>query len=553
MSILPEKLERYRKFFLFLIKYWNSDVVNHTEQSINNDSNEETTEEFDQSPEEFANDLKDMGPTYVKLGQLLSTRPDLLPNAYLEALSELQDNVESIPFEDIEAVFEQEIGVRISKAFDLFDPKPMACASIGQVHKARLHSGVEVAVKIQKPGIKDKFLADLETLTEMANWAAEHSDEARKYNVAEVIDELKYILIQELNYTSEAHNLSTLRNNLKGFEHLYVPAPIPDYCSSQVLTMEFIEGRKITKTSPLKLLEEDMTPLVDDLVEGYVKQIIIDGFVHADPHPGNVYMLPDNKIALIDLGMVARFTKEMQEQVMQLMIALSKYDSDRIVDILLEISKYDETEADLHAFKKEVVRVILASQNATAKDMKTGRLVIHMNRIAAQNRIHIPVGLNILGKILLNLDQIVMILAPHYDINAAIKKSVNKLMRAKAIKELKSENFLDVLLEVKKLAESLPERFNKILKHLAENEFKLKIDAIDEVRLTDTLHKVANRITVGIIIAAMIIGAALLIQIPTSWTIFGYPGLAIILFLIAALLGFYLIYSILFKDDDMKR
>lgn len=476
----------------------------------------------------------------------------MLPNAYLEALSQLQDDVDPIPNADLHKIFEEEVGIRISKAFIEFEEQPLASASIGQVHIATLHSGKKVAVKIQRPQIREQFLADLDTLQEIAVWVTNNSKEARKYNVSNVIEELRYTLLQELDYTLEAQNLLTLKENLKKFTHLFVPEPILDYSTSKILTMEFVEGKKVTKISPLRRIEEQLDPLVDDLIEAYLKQIIIDGFAHADPHPGNIYITNDNKLALMDLGMVARFPKELQDQILQLMIGLSNYNSEQVNNVLLTISTYDAT-ADLENFKKKIGRLVLENQNQKAANMQTGRLIIQMNRIAAQNGIQIPIALNMLAKILLNMDQIVAVLSPQYDANTTIKNYVHQLMHSKMINELKPENLFNVVLETKKLTEKMPERLNSIFENLATNNFKIKVDAIDEDRFTDAFQKVANRITLGIIIASMIIGAALLIQIPTSWTIFGYPGLAIILFLIAALLGFYIIYTILVKDKNFKN
>ena len=553
MSILPEKLERYRKFFSFIIKYWNSELLEYSERKVFGDDDGAYALTYEQSPEEFANDLKEMGPTYIKFGQLLSTRPDLLPDDYLKALCKLQDEVEPISFEEVQELFESEVGVKISKAFDSFDEKPLASASIGQVHKAVLHSGRIVAVKFQRPGVRKRFLSDLDTLCEMAEWAQKHSEDARKYNVADVVDELRYTLLQELDYAKEANNLLALKSNMREFKHIHVPEPILDYSTSRVLTMEFIEGRKVTRISPLRRIEENMDEVVDDLVKGYLKQVISDGFAHADPHPGNIHLMADNRLALMDLGMIARFTAPMQEQILRLMIALSNYESEKVAEILLELSKYNADDANITVFQKNIGRLILDTKNKTASDMQTGRLIIQMNRVAAANNIRIPAELNMLAKILLNMDQLIAVLSPDYDANKTIRQYVQRLMEKKMLDELKPGNVFGLALESKKLAEKTPERLNKILEKLANNELQLKIDAIDERRFTDAFQKVANRITLGIIIAAMIVGAALLIQIPTSWTILGYPGLAILFFLIAALLGFYLVYAIIVKDENLKR
>lgn len=552
MSLLPDQYDKYIRFFKFMMKYWNSDVFSYTEEKMADSESEIESENFDHSPEELAEDLKSMGPTYVKLGQLLSTRPDLLPPPFLDALATLQDDVEIVDYQEVETIFKEELGVRISKAFASFEKEPLASASIGQVHRAVLHSGKIVAVKVQRPGIRKRFIEDLDTLMSISEKLETYSEMGRNYAIHSVIEELRYVLLKELDYTLEAQNLATLKKNLVEFEHMFIPTPILDYCSSKVLTMEFVEGGKITKVSPLKRLDISFEPLVDELVKSYLKQIIVDGFAHADPHPGNVYLTPENKIALMDLGMVAKFSNEMQEIILKLMIGLSNYDGSRVADILLSISEYDEKK-DVSNFKKDVIRKIQENENARAKDLQTGRVLIKMNQMAAKEGIHIPVELNILGKILLNLDQIVAYLAPKYDVQKTVKDYVQLLMQQRMKENLKPENLMEVFLEMKELTENLPYRLNKFSELLADNRLRIKVDAIDEQRFTGAFQKVANRITAGLIIAALIIGAAMLVRVPSSWTIAGYPGFAFILFVIAAIIGLYLLYEILLKDESKKE
>lgn len=552
MSLLPDQYDKYIRFFKFMMKYWNSDVFSYTEEKMADSESEIESENFDHSPEELAEDLKSMGPTYVKLGQLLSTRPDLLPPPFLDALATLQDDVEIVDYQEVETIFKEELGVRISKAFASFEKEPLASASIGQVHRAVLHSGKIVAVKVQRPGIRKRFIEDLDTLMSISEKLETYSEMGRNYAIHSVIEELRYVLLKELDYTLEAQNLATLKKNLVEFEHMFIPTPILDYCSAKVLTMEFVEGGKITKVSPLKRLDISFKPLVDELVKSYLKQIIVDGFAHADPHPGNVYLTPENKIALMDLGMVAKFSNEMQEIILKLMIGLSNYDGSRVADILLSISEYDEKK-DVSNFKKDVIRKIQENENARAKDLQTGRVLIKMNQMAAKEGIHIPVELNILGKILLNLDQIVAYLAPKYDVQKTVKDYVQLLMQQRMKENLKPENLMEVFLEMKELTENLPYRLNKFSELLADNRLRIKVDAIDEQRFTGAFQKVANRITAGLIIAALIIGAAMLVRVPSSWTIAGYPGFAFILFVIAAIIGLYLLYEILLKDESKKE
>lgn len=551
MSVLPDHFVRYQKFMSFMLKYWNSDLFNRTaSNAFEEGKSEENNESFDQSPEELVDDLEEMGPTYIKLGQLLSTRPDLLPDPYLRALATLQDDLPAIPYEEVREIVEEELGIRISKAFESFEEKPLASASIGQVHQARLRSGQPVAVKVQRPGIRKRFLEDLDTLKEIADLAVKHTKAARKYAFDDVLAELRKILLHELDYIREAQNLLHLGENLQEYRHLLVPQPIMDYTASKVLTMEFVEGTKITSVSPLKKIEFEYGPLVDELVQAYLQQIIVDGFVHADPHPGNIQFTKNDKIALMDLGMVAQFSPGMQDHLLQLLIALSNNNGEETAKVILAMSE-KKLGADEKSFSRAVSEIVLESQNSTAKDMQTGRLLIQFNRLAADNGIHLPVEANILGKILLNLDQIVAFLDPDFDLRKAVRIHVQKIMQKKMLEQLKPENFFSVLLESKKLAENLPERINKLSENLAENNFKIHVEAIDEKRVTDGFQKVANRITLGLIIAATIIGASMLMQVPSDFTIFGYPGLAMIFFLLAAIGALVLSYVIVFRDENL--
>ena len=537
-----------------MLKYWNSDLFRQTssvafEDGLNEDDKEH---QFDQTPEELVEDLKAMGPTYIKLGQLLSTRPDLLPDEYLNALANLQDNVSPVPFEEVKVIIEEELGTRISKAFKVFEEKPLASASIGQVHRAELNSGRPVAVKIQRPGIVKQFMDDLETLDELTAMAVKHLEAAQTYAIDEVFAELRRILINELDYKKEAQNLKTLKKNLSQYEHLIIPAPVPDYSATKVLTMEFVGGKKITSLSPLRQMENDFSELVEELVEAYLQQIINDGFAHADPHPGNIKFTENNRIALIDLGMVARFTPQLQENLIELLLAISQSNGQKTAQVLLKMSELDE-HSQKKKFAKTVSDVIMESENSRAKDLQTGRILIQLNRLALSTHIKLPVEINILGKILLNLDQIVAMLDPEFDLRAAIQRNVHEIMRKKMLSELKPENFFGTLIESKHFIEKMPERMNQISENLANNEFKIKIDALDEKRVTDGFQKVANRITLGLIIAAMIVGASMLMQVPSDFRIFGYPGLAMLFFLLAAALAIILSYVIIFKDENLNN
>ena len=554
MSLLPEKYDRYYRFLKFIVKYWNSDLFSSEDTRLEaGNLGAEQGQELDPPPAELVADLKELGPTFVKLGQLLSTRPDILPAPYLNALAELQDQVDPIPFEEVERIFQEEIGKPISHSFSFFDEEPLASASIGQVHVARFFSGEEVAVKIQRPDIDRRFVEDLDALMTLSEKAEEYSETARKFSVHEIIEEMKYILIQELDYERESRNLKVLKENMKEFKYLKIPKVYPSHSSPKILTMEYIRGQKVTDLSPSQQMELPTKEIVDDLIKGYLKQIIVDGFAHADPHPGNVHVTELRQLALLDLGMVAQFSKHFQNKILRFMIGLSDNDGDQVCNVLLEISEYEEDGFKENEFRKMVSRKIQDAKHSKAEDLRTGRDILEINQLAAKNGIRLPVELTILGKILLNMDQIIACLSPKHEMQKTVKSYIEHLMRKRTVKDLRSGSFLETLLESRDFAKNLPHRLNKISENLAANKFRVKLDAIDENRFLYAFQKVANRISISLIIAALILGAALIMRIPTASTLWGYPTLAILLFLAATFIGLYLVYQILFKDESEPK
>jgi ubiquinone biosynthesis protein len=276
------------------------------------------------APDTLTRDLEKMGPTFVKLGQLLASRADLLPDPYLQALSRLQDRVEPFPFEQVEAIVQTELGARLSKAFSEFESKPLAAASLGQVHRARLRDGREVAVKVQRPNIREKITEDLELLEEVATFLQQHTTVGRQHRLVEILDQFRRTLFQELDYQREASNLAVIGQNLREFEHIQVATPIPDYTTRAVLTMDYVSGQKITEIGPLVRLDVDVRMLADELFTAYLKQVLVDGVFHADPHPGNIFLTENGCLSLLDLGMVGRITPGMQESLISSCWRLAK-------------------------------------------------------------------------------------------------------------------------------------------------------------------------------------------------------------------------------------
>src|SRR5438045_7350457 len=288
ISLKPQHLKRYQQIAWLFVKYGRSDLVKSSGLEETLTAEERVTPTEATKADELASDLEKLGPTFVKLGQLLSSRVELLPRAYLEALSRLQDKVEPFGFGEVEKIVTSEIGVRLSKAFSDFESTPIASASLGQVHLARLRDGRPVAVKVQRPNLREQMVKHLSALDDIGKFLDNRTEIGRKYEFTGMLTELRKSLFRELDYRLEAHNLSAFREQLKAFEHIVVPAPIADYSTSRVLTMEYVSGVKITEMSPLTRMDFDGEMLAGELFRAYLNQILVEGFFHADPHPGNV-------------------------------------------------------------------------------------------------------------------------------------------------------------------------------------------------------------------------------------------------------------------------
>ncbi|MBV8032105.1 MAG: AarF/ABC1/UbiB kinase family protein [Betaproteobacteria bacterium] len=501
--------------------------------------------------EELARDLEALGPTFVKLGQLLSTRPDLVPPAYTDALKRLQNQVEPFPFEEARAIVEAELGTPVSAAFASFSPQPVAAASIAQVHSATLPGGRAVAVKVQRPGIRDQVLEDLEAMREVARLLEQHTEFGERYGIATVMDEFGKSLLRELDFRHEAMHLATIGGNLREIPEILVPAPVPSHSTARVLTMDFVEGSKVTELSPLARLELDADRLADALFKAYLKQMLRDGIFHADPHPGNVFV-SGGRIALIDLGMVARLTPALQDRLLQLLLAVADNRTDDAVKVLLLIAESRE-DARTAAFRRAVADLVGQHQELSQAEPQVGRAVLMLMKAAADNGIRLPAELAMVGKTLLNLDEVGRALAPRFDPNAAIRRHAADITREQMTRGLSPGSLFSTAVDLKNFVTHLPGRVNRILDQLADNQFRVRVDAIDESALMEGMQKVANRITVGLVLAALIVGAALLMGVDTDFRILGYPGLAILLFLGAAIGGIALVFTILMNDIKAGR
>jgi ubiquinone biosynthesis protein len=548
VSLRPQHAGRYRDIARLLVKYGRSDLVK--EAGLDDLADYSDAGDVPPKAEELTDDLERMGPTYIKLAQLMSTRADLIPPPYAKALSRLQDSVEPFGFEEIERIVTKELGVRLSRAFESFEATPLASASLGQVHRAVLRDGRPVVVKVQRPGIKERIAEDMEALAELAEFADKHSEAGRKYGFGELLEQFRRSLNGELDYRREAENLRQLGRIVRNYDRLVIPEPIDDYTTGVVLTMDYLPGRKITELGPLAKLELDGCELAEQLFEAYLDQILVEGFFHADPHPGNVLLTDDHRLALVDLGMVARVPGAMRKLLIKLLLGLSDGDGKATADAAVALGRPLE-DFDEASFVTRAADMVERSQGATVADIDAGSMVMELMRISGDHGLRLPAELSMLGKALLNLDQVARQLDPDFDPSAAIRRHTDNILETQM--RPSSGSAFTALLEARDFVEQLPGRVNKVMDAMAEGTFHLDVHAFDEAELMRGFQKLANRLTMGLVVAALIIGAALLIQVDTASKLFGYPALAILCFIAAAACGFALLWSIMRSDRKVNQ
>ena len=509
-------------------------------------------DDADQTPPEaaeLATELERLGPTYIKLGQLLSTRPDVLPASYLEALARLQDDVEAMPIGDVTGVFRDEFGMDVHDAFTWFDHEPLASASLGQVHRARLRNGHEVVVKIQRPGVDAQVADDIDALSELAALLDEHTDLGRRVGFVELVEQFERTITAELDYRREAANLVALAEIVQPYERLVVPAPVTELTSTRVLTMDYVPGRKVTTLTPVGRSDVDGASLADQLFRAYLDQILVEGFFHADPHPGNVLLTDDERLVLLDLGMVAHVPARFQDALVQLLVAISSGEGERAGRVAVELGR-KLPDFDEPAFLRGAAELVDRVHGVEMADVASGTLVMELNRRALQYGLRLPPELALLGKALLNLDQIALILDPAFDPSAAVRDHAAAVLQRRM--RPRRERLAAAALDTRELIEEMPGRLNRFFDTVSRGELRLKVDAIDEVTLLRGMHQVANRITSGLLVAALIVGAAMLTRVKTSRQLFGYPALAIVCFLLAAA-GAVLLFVQIWRDGRRRE
>ena len=497
--------------------------------------------EAERTPRRVRLALENLGPTFVKLGQVLAGRGDLLPPEYIEELSHLQSGVTAVTFEELREQLTADLGQRPEEAFTDLDTTPFAAGSIGQVHRAKLPDGRDVILKVRRPGIEKKIKSDLRLLERLAELLEDEVSELRRYRPRMVVRQFARSLKAELDFSIEGRNAQRLAAEMVEFEDLVIPEVFSEYSCKRLIVQEFIEGHSadawIRGEHPAGLDPERIASLGADII---LSMVFDHGFYHADPHPGNVLFLPEGRVGLLDFGMVGRLSDERRQQFVLLLVAVLDRDEDGIVDTLLEWS--DGSESDLDALRQDCSDFLDRYAGRELKDLDVAAMLEDIMRIVRENDLVLPADVAMLIKVFLTLEGLGRRLDPSFSLDEHIEPVARRLIRhMSSPQRIVATNWKDI----RRFLLALPRDLRRILMRARRGGFKVELDL---QRLEDFGHQLdrsANRITVGLITAALIVGTSIAMTIDTGPTAMGLPVLGLFGFVTSFTIGLMLLWSIL--------
>jgi predicted unusual protein kinase regulating ubiquinone biosynthesis (AarF/ABC1/UbiB family) len=453
----------------------------------------------------FAAALEELGPCFIKLGQLLSTRPDLLPPAYIQAMRRLQDRITPVPSAEVRSIIERELGKPVEELFAAFEDEPVATASMAQVHRAALSDGTQVAVKVQRPGVKARTKEDLEILNEFLRFARRHVNSSALRNFQQIVSELEEGLIGDMDFMEEALNTQRISRQLADFPYLSTPEVYINLSTSYVLTQTFVEGKNLSKMTPDEVATLQGEEIAGELLTAYMQQIVVDGIFHCDPHPGNILITPDGKLTLLDFGMVGRFDAQEQNKMIQLLLAFSERQGERVADIYLDMIEVPRN-FDIRHFRQDISSFVSRFHDISGGRIGLGTMFLDLVKLAEEHDSPVPSALTLLSKALLNLDGIVSVLSPQLDPVALIRQYMVQVMKHRVTSQMQSGRNIAWALDVAHLLENAPRRAETILNKLANDQLsvQLRIDHLEETgqKLTRSVRGLSRSMFFGSVVIA---------------------------------------------------
>jgi ubiquinone biosynthesis protein len=544
-------LNRYRHILAVLLKHGFGEVVEslkidqYLEIGLQLISKKRTPREEPLTrPQRVRMALEELGPTYIKLGQVLSTRPDLIPVEFIDELSKLQDRVPSFPFDDVDAIIQRELGVPSAAVFDPIEIEPVASASIGQVHRARLKNGEAVAVKVQRPGIQAVIEVDLEIMLHLATLAERHVEELALHKPVNIVEEFARTLEKEIDFRIEAAHIDRIAQGFLGDPTVYIPTVFKEVSTSCILTTEYVEGIKISNIDLLEAAGYDRRLLCSRGADIILKQVFHHGFFHADPHPGNIFALPGNVICLLDFGMVGVVDRQTREMFVELVDSVVRRNEARTAQVLLQLTSWEHP-PDLRQLERELSEFMGRHLYRPLKDIEVGKLLKDLLEIATRFQLRLPPDIFLMLKAIGTVETVGRMLDPEFDMIAKAAPFIEQVLLDRFKPQRVAEDVSELAARTLKFLQQFPKDLLDLAGLLRQQKLSLQLkhDGLEKVLATH--DQISNRISFAIIIAALIIGSALIVISKTPPLFYGISLIGIIGFLAAALMGIWLLVAIL--------
>ncbi len=490
--------------------------------------------------------IEELGPTYIKMGQILSTRPDLVPVDFVGELARLQDKVPPFPLSEVTRIISEETGCLVEALFEAFDPQPLASASIGQVHRARLKDGEDVAVKVQRPGIRKQVEVDLEILLHLATLAERHIEELAHHKPVKIVEEFARSIEKEMDYTLEATSMERVARAFLHDPTVYIPKVFREVTTERVLTSEFVDGIKVSLLDELDRQGYDRKRITRGGADILLTQVFEHGFFHADPHPGNLFVLPNNVICLLDFGMMGTVDRSTREAFVELVDAVVRRDEARTTRMLLKLTLWDE-EPDQRRLDKDVADFMGAHLYKPLKDIQIGKLLQQMLELAAVHRMRIPPEIFLMMKAISTVEGVGLMLDPGFDMIAHAAPFIKQVKLARFAPGRLSSDAVSIATQYMDFIQQFPKDLLEITRTIRQRKLTVMLELRSMDHMLHTHDQISNRISFSIIIAALIIGSALIVISKTPPLFHGISLIGIIGFLTAAFMGLWLLVAIIKK------
>jgi ubiquinone biosynthesis protein len=485
---------------------------------------------------------EELGPAFVKLGQILSMRPDLLPHTYILELRKLQSEVQALPFDEFRATLVTELGREPEEIFSEFDSTPAACASLAQVYFARLKDGGDrVAVKIQKPGVERTVQIDLDLAAWLAAQVHKHIETLRAFDLPAAIEEARQGMLRELDFRTEARNQEYFNALNPQPDQVFAPRVYSELCTRRVLVMQHVEGRPVSQPG---LPPEQCRLLAGYGAQSLLRQILLSGFFHADPHAGNVVVTPDGRLCFLDWGLAGHLTRRLRQALADFWVAAVEQDAERIVLIAADLAP-PNVRPDLRAMEKEVTLALREELNFTVGKQELGRAMLRLLHIFGRNGIALSRDYSLMAKAVFSIEEVGRSLDPDFDLRRQTPPVLRELFRERANPRHLARRFREVLHDVLFGLQDFPGELRRLIRRFEQENPTINLQHRGLDRLDDSLRVAANRIALGVVVGSLIIGSSLLVTTRAGPTLFGYPAFGLIGYIISALFGLYVIWDII--------